>query len=74
MTAATAISAVTAASSFASAAVSAVAVASATSARLYKLSVKAFCKFLLGSFTYAEHFSLEMECLACHLMVEVHLD
>ena len=47
--------------------------AAASAAGVYILSVKAFCELLLGSFSYCEHLSLEMECLARHLMVEVHL-
>lgn len=39
-----------------------------------EFSVKSFSKFLLCRFAYGKHLSCEMECLAGHLMVEVHLD
>lgn len=36
------------------------------------LSMKSFCEFLLGSCTYRLYLACEVECLACHRMVEVH--
>ena len=38
------------------------------------LSVKSFGKFLSGGLAYRFHLSCEMEGLACHGMVEIHLD
>ena len=51
-----------------------VSVASATSAAVYELAVETFGQLLFCSFTYSEDFACEMEGLACHLVVEVHLD
>ena len=52
---------------------SAMAATSAASAAVYIFSMKAFCQFLLCSLAYRNHFSCEMEGLACHSVVEVHL-
>ena len=46
----------------------------ATSACVDILTMKSLCEFLLCGLSDCEHFSLEMESLACHLVVEVHLD
>ena len=64
---------VSALTSFAASAVAAVTVASAASATMYIFAVKALCKFLLGRFAYCKYLTLEMEGLAGHLVVEVHL-
>ena len=45
----------------------------AASARVYELAVETFCKLLFGSLAYSKDLTCEMESLACHLMVEVHL-
>ena len=66
--------AVAAVTSAVSAASTVMAMASAAaSASVYILAVKSFSEFLLGSFAYAYNLSLEVEGLACHLVVEVHL-
>ena len=46
---------------------------SSTSARMYELSVETFCKLFFSSLAYGKYLTCEMESLACHLMVEVHL-
>lgn len=46
---------------------------SSTSARMYELSVETFCKLFFSSLAYGKDLTCEMESLACHLMVEVHL-
>lgn len=49
-------------------------VASAAAMRLRKvLAVETFCKLLLSSFAYRYDLTCEMEGLACHSMIEVHL-
>ena len=46
----------------------------AASACMDVLSVKSLCEFLLSRLSYRKHFSFEMESLARHRVVEVHLD
>jgi hypothetical protein len=45
----------------------------ASSACVYILSVETLSEFFLGSLANRHYLALEMESLACHLMVEVHL-
>lgn len=37
-----------------------------------KFAMQAFGQFLLGSVTYRDNLSLEIQCLASHRMIEVH--
>ena len=84
MTSATAAAIVSAAASIASAfaltvvsaasTAAAVMASAAASACIDVLSVKSLCEFLLSRLSYRKHFSFEMESLARHRVVEVHLD
>ena len=71
--AASAVTVVVTASAAVAAASTVMSVASAATACVYVLSVEAFSEFLLCSLAYCKDLACEVEGLACHLVVEVHL-
>jgi hypothetical protein len=66
--------AVTVSMTAASAALTVMSVASAASMSMDIFTVKPFCEFLFSSLADCHDLTCKVECLSCHLMVEVHLD
>ena len=58
--------------SFAVAASATLAVMAAATFLRREFAMQAFGQFLLGSVTYRDNLSLEIQCLASHRMIEVH--
>ena len=58
--------------SFAVAASAALAVMAAATFLRREFAMQAFGQFLLGSVTYRDNLSLEIQCLASHRMIKVH--